>query len=430
MIVTWKRHLVASICAISLTTSACGAQDARADSTRAVPTADSTSRGPWVVDEEQQKVLDASARSAWAYVRRNYSETTGLVRALDSWDYVTIWDIGSAIAAYHSARGLGLIDDSDYRRRMDRALATLEAMPLYQNAIYNKQYSSRTARMSDRNAKLTETGFGWSAIDVGRFLTWMKIVEQNDATAAPVVQRIVKRLDLRRLVDSGYLRGSNRDLKYNNHYEYQEGRIGYEQYAAEGVALWGLRAENALTFSTNGKPVSVLGQTVLADARGDDVLTSEPFIMMGMELGWSGDWESQARGVLAAQEARFKRTKLITMVSEDAIPVPPAHFYYYLVHRNGKDFIVTEPGGKTRPSYSRWISVKAAYGWYALFPSEYTWDAVRAVQRAGATGRGWTAGVYERSRRPTPRFNLNTAAIVLEAALYAKRGCALAKATC
>src|SRR5687767_10982260 len=218
MTVTWKRHLVASICAISLTTSACGAQDARADSTRAVPTADSTSRGAWVVDEEQKKVLDASARSAWAYVRRNYSETTGLVRALDSWDYVTIWDIGSAIAAYHSARGLGLIDDSDYRRRMDRALATLEAMPLYQNAIYNKQYSSRTARMSDRNAKLTETGFGWSAIDVGRFLTWMKIVEQNDATAAPVVQRIVKRLDLRRLVDSGYLRGSNRDLKYNNHY--------------------------------------------------------------------------------------------------------------------------------------------------------------------------------------------------------------------
>ena len=117
----------------------------------------------------------------------------------------------------------------------------------------------------------------------------------------------------------------------------------------------------------------------------------------------------------------------MTMLSEDAVPVPPAHFYYYLLHRNGKDFVVAAPGGATSARYSRWISAKAAFGWHAVLPSDYTWSAVKAVRAAGASGRGWTAGVWERSRRPTPSFNLNTAAVVLEAVYYTKRGCAFLK---
>ena len=382
-------------------------------------------------DEAQRKVLDASARTAWNYVKRNTSDATGLAKALDTWEYVTIWDIGSNLAAIHAARGLQLIDDVEYRTRMDKALGTIEKMPLYQGTSYNRQYNARTGDMVDRDQKVSETGFGWSAIDMGRFLVVLKVIEQNDATAAPVVQRIVSRLQLPKLVDAGYLAGANRDTKYNNHFEYREGRIGYEQYGAEGLALWGVRADSALSFETNGRAITVMGQSLLSDARKDDMLTSEPFIMAGLELGWTNPtWEQQSRNLLAAQQARHKKTGRITMVSEDAIPVAPAHFYYYLVHRNGQDFVITGPGGETGKSYPRWISVKAAYGWHALFPNDYTWRAVKAVQRAGSTGRGWNAGVYEYSKRPTPMFNLNTAAVVLESVLYAKRGCALIKPNC
>ena len=382
-------------------------------------------------DEEQRKVLDASARTAWNYIKRNTSATTGLAKALDSWEYVTIWDIGSNLAAIHAARGLQLIEDSEYRARMDKALGTIERMPLYQSTSYNRQYNARTGAMVDRDQKVSATGFGWSAIDMGRFLVVLKMIEQNDAAAAPVVQRIVSRLQLPKLVNAGYLAGANRDVKYNNHFEYQEGRIGYEQYGAQGLALWGVRADSALAFETNGRPVTVMGQSLLADARKDDMLTSEPFIMAGLELGWTNPtWEQQSRSLLAAQQERYRRTKRITMVSEDAIPVAPAHFYYYLVHRNGQDFLITGPGGETGKGYPRWISVKAAYGWHALLPSDYTWTAVKSVQRAGATGRGWNAGVYEISKRPTPMFNLNTAAIVLESVFYSRRGCALIKPSC
>ncbi|MEX2153240.1 MAG: DUF3131 domain-containing protein [Gemmatimonadaceae bacterium] len=387
---------------------------------------------PTVSAGEQNRVLLRSAKTAWNYVKRNSSGATGLANAVDNWKFATIWDVGSMLGALHSARGLEIISDADYRRRMDRLLQTLETMPIYNGAAFNKKYIAATAQMADKNDKPSTEGFGWSVVDLGRFLAWMKIIEQNDPVAAPAVQRVIARLDLKQLVDSaGYLLGANTDLQFNKHYDYQEGRIGYEQYAAEGLALWGVRAERAIDFSANGTPVSVLGFRVLADRRGDDVLTSEPFIMMGMELGWTNPiWEEQARNVLAAQRERFKRTRIITMVSEDAIPVKPAYFYYYLVHRNGQDFVVRAPGSQPNPSYPRWISTKAAFAWHALFPSDYTWSAVRAVQPAGATGAGWTGGVYERSKRPTPSFNVNTAGIVLEAAYYAQRGCAFIKPTC
>ena len=378
-------------------------------------------------DAERQRVLDASARSAWAYIQRNSFDATGLVRALDSWEYVTIWDIGSTLASYYSARGLGLISEQDYRSRMDRALATLAAMPLYRDSMFSRQYSARTAKMVDRDSKPSTTGYGWSAVDMGRFLAWLKIIERGDPPSAPVVKQIIARLNLERLVNDGLLQGTNTDPKYDSHFEYQEGRIGYEQYAAEALALWGVRAERALDFNAHGRPVQVLGETVLADARGDDLLTSEPFVMMGMELGWTPAWRQLSEAVLRAQERRSKRTGRVTMLSEDAIPVKPAYFYYYLLLHNGKTFVVSAPGGGVSASYPRWVSAKAAFGWHALLPSDFTWRAVETVQRAGASGRGWTAGVYERSRRATPSQNLNTAAVVLEAVYYMKRGCAFLK---
>ena len=390
-----------------------------------------TFEGPKASAEEQRKLMQRAARIAWSYVERNYSPESGLVKALDTWAPVTIWDISSALAAYHSAHELGIISDADYRRRMDQALQTLETAALYDGVAFNKAYDSRTGVMLDRNSQKSPVGYGWSALDMGRFLVWMRIIADNDPAAAPSVQRIVDRLDLQRLVKDGYLRGGTLDPQHGNHHEYQEGRIGYEQYAAHGFSLWGVTAPKALDFTMNGEPVDVLGYRILADRRDGENLTSEPFLMMGLELGWpSRAWEEQARNVLAAQRERYRKTKIMTMVSEDAVPLKPAFFYYYVLHRDGEDFVVRAASGGVSRSYPRWISTKAAFGWHALFPSDYTWSAVQVVQPAGASGRGWHAGVFERSKRPTPSYNLNTAAIVLEAAYFAQRQCPLVKPSC
>jgi hypothetical protein len=292
-------------------------------------------------------------------------------------------------------------------------------------AAFNRLYAAASGRMVGRDHKPTTRGHGWSATDLGRLLVWLKIVSTHDPEHEALARRIVARLDLDRIVRDGYLRGEELTARGRRRL-FQEGRIGYEQYAAAGFALWGIRAEGALDLNANATPVTVLGQSVLADRRGDDLLTSEPVVMLGLELGWpSADWERLARAILAAQEERHRRTGLVTIVSEDAVPRPPAYFYYYLLHHNGEDFVVVTPSHDLVPWNLRWVSAKAAFAWHALFPSAYTWLALQTIKGAESPNVGWSAGVYERSRVKVQSNNLNTAAVILESAAYFVRGCPL-----
>jgi hypothetical protein len=392
--------------------------------TRPAPPPDGTLTSPdrGTVVDERQLFLNA-ARIAWAFADRNYIPATGLSRAHDTYQYVTLWDVASGLAATHSAHELGFISDAIYNQRIQRTLSTLASADMFENAAFNRSYDSRTGKMIDRKQRLSSRGYGWSVTDIGRLLTWLRILAVNQPQFATQAAAIVKRLDMSRLIKDGYLRSEDLSPTTGALHPYQEGRIGYEQYTAAGLALWGYRAENALDARLNAVPASVLGVSIVADKRGDERITSEPYIMMGMETGWySPEMRQQAWRVLAAQEARYKSTGILTMVSEDALPDPPYYFYYYDVYRQGRSFVVDGPIGGPFVESPRWISSKAAFAWHALLPSPYTLAVLQAVQSAGLPGRGWGAGVYEGSLRPTGDASLNTAALILEAAVYNLRG--------
>ncbi|MEO7457479.1 MAG: DUF3131 domain-containing protein [Gemmatimonadaceae bacterium] len=391
--------------------------------------APATSARPSASDDEQTEFMTKSARAAWTCVAREVT-SAGFVGATRNYQYLTVWDMGSGLAAAWSARELGFITPVQYEAFVGRTLGSIEKMPLYDNAAFNRMYSATNGGMVDSKAQPSTKGMGWSALDHGRLLLWLKLVGNDNPAFAARAQAIVTRLDMNRLVKDGYMQGEEISAKTGLHRAYQEGRVGYEQYAAEGFAQWGAKVGGALDFAANGKPVVVNGQTIITDARGGDVMTSEPFVMMGLELGWnSPTWRNLALAVLAAQEARFKSTGIVTMVSEDAIPVPPAYFYYYLLYHEGKPFVVTTVSGATSDSFPRWVSAKAAFGYHALAPSDYTWRALQAVKYGGDSD-GWTAGVFEGTKNPTKTYNLNTAAIVLESAAYMKRGCAFVTKQC
>ena len=393
--------------------------------TRPVPAPDSTvltSPDRANVVDERQLFLNA-ARIAWAFADRNYQPATGLSRAHDTYQYVTLWDIASGLAATHSAHELGFITDAIYNQRIQRTLSTLASADLFENVAFNRSYDSKTGKMIDRKQRISSRGYGWSVTDIGRLLTWLRILAVNQPQFAAQAASIVKRLDMSRLIRDGYLQSEDLSPTTGALHPYQEGRIGYEQYSAAGLALWGHRAENALNARLNAVPASVLGVPIVADKRGDERITSEPYIMMGMETGWySPELRQQAWRVLAAQEARYKATGILTMVSEDALPDPPYYFYYYDVYRQGRSFVVDGPIGGPFVESPRWISSKAAFAWHALLPSPYTLAVLQAVQGSGLPGRGWGAGVYEGSLRPTGDASLNTAALILEAAVFNLRG--------
>lgn len=371
-------------------------------------------------DAASRPAFDEAARAAWTFVKAHVEPATGWIAPLENYHYATIWDVASGMAALFCARELGYLDDATYHSLMRRALGTLKEAQLFDGIAYNKSYSTRTGRMVGRNNSPTARGTGWSVTDIGRLLLWLKIIAQHQPEYAADAETIARRNSSERLVRGGYVWGASvfgsRELR-----EYQEGRIGYEQYAAEGFRAWGFPVARAVDVSENAVPIRIMGKQLAADLRAYDRLTSEPFVLLGLEAGWSPEVHELAAQLLAAQEERYRRTGKVTIVSEDAISRAPHYFYYYCAYTKAREFAidVQDPGAVV--SGPRWVSAKATYGWHALLPSSYTRKAVASVAPA-RTPRGWGSGVYEADGRSTGTVNINTQAVILEAALYHRRG--------
>ncbi len=363
--------------------------------------------------EEKQLYRDI-ARASWAYLDQNYQPATGLVNATPDWANTTLWDVGGQIIAFVAAKQLGLIAPADFQKRMTTTLNTLERAPLFRGAAFNKEYSTKTGAVAMERT-------GWSATDLGRLLVALKVLAQQEPAFAAQAERVVRRNDFKQIVKDGYLQGQLIGSS-GKPWSYQEGRIGYEQYVARGFSLWGADVGNALDVKKNAQPVNVMGVPLLADKRYQDRLVSEPFVLYGLELGLDGDMRDLAANMLKAQEARYKSTGVVTIASEDAVSVPPQYFYYYCVYCSGKPFIIdASTPGKTLDS-PRWVSTKAAYGWHALMPSDYTKLAVDYVGGARDPKRGWASGVFEGSKKSTQTYDINTASVMMEVALYRLRG--------
>ena len=421
--------------AVAVVATALACQQSNADQTteerRSVPAArnnQTPAYAPAVLREkvpvdraaEDKRFADA-ARAAWALIDRAYYPATGLASAQPNWAYPTTWDAASALAAYFSARGLGLISDEEYKQRATRALTTFKNARLYNGIAYGRNYDAKTGELVGPDQKPHPNGTGYSAIDVGRLLVVLKIIATHDADLAPAAEAVARRVDAGRALRGGYMMGEELSKKTGKPNNYQEGRIGYEQYSATGFTLWGMPAANAVNARNNAIKATVLGIPITGDRRGLDRITSEPFILHGLELGFDQQMRELAWQTLSAQAARYSSTGQMTMASEDAINRAPYYFYYYCVYCTKKPFVINVHSPGIDLSDPRWISTKAAFAWHALMPSKYTWLALDAVQPALASN-GWATGVFEATKKSTETYSLNTAAVILEAALYRKTG--------
>jgi Protein of unknown function (DUF3131) len=385
------------------------------------PTTEQPIAAAVVTPEERQQYLDA-ARLSWNFVSSITEPSTGLARAHANYSYVTLWDIAGVIAANYSAHELGFINDATYDAHIRRILATLSTVDLFERAAFNRIYDAKTGRMVDNASKISNIGAGWSSVDIGRLLVWLRILATKQPQYAPLATQVARRLDMSKVLSGGFLQGLQVDPKSGKRETFTEDEIGYQQYALSGFGMWGARVDpDGLDVRSNVAPVNVLGVRLLVTSPGNDRVMSEPFIMIGLETGFrSPQLRTQAAQVLAAQAARYQRTRIVTAVTEDALPDPPYYFYYYSVYHRGKSFVVESLDDKPfdRP---RWVSSKAAFGWNAVLPNAYTQLVLRTV-RPAVTPNGWGSGVYEDTLQPTGVPSLNTAALIMESALYKTRG--------
>src|SRR5439155_16018103 len=109
----------------------------------------------------------------------------------------------------YCAHELGLIDAGTYDGRMHALLRALEHVPLFDAGTFGRSYDTRTGALVHWQRESGRV-VGWSAIDVGRFLTWLRIVSIDPRFSADA-QAVVKRIDFSRIVERGYIWGSNLD---------------------------------------------------------------------------------------------------------------------------------------------------------------------------------------------------------------------------
>lgn len=367
----------------------------------------------------------AWARTAWSYFERHTSAATGLTESVADFPGTTLWDASSSLLALLSARQLGLVTQQAFDDRMARALDSLGKLPLYAGALPNKSYDVRTLQMTDYRNQPSATGVGWSAIDIGRLLVPLTIVAWHHPRHTEAARKVIARWNTAQLAQGGQLHGMQAGEGAQPQLV-QEGRLGYEQYAARTLGLMGLDVEVAADPLAHLKLVAVQGVQVPVDDRdarrfgAQNVVASEPWMLQGLEFGWTASGREMAWRVYRAQEQRFRATGTLTAVTEDHVDQAP-YFVYGGVWANGEPWAVVTSRGEPMPQL-RTLSTKAAFAWHALLRTPYTQQLVDAVAGLNDPSGGWYAGLYEAGRKPNQSLNANTNAVVLESLAYMARG--------
>lgn len=369
-------------------------------------------RPVWSAEERR------AAQVAWRYFLRNLHPDTGLVYQADDRPSATVRDQGHALMALFSARHLGLLSAKDYDVRLTRMLATLARMPLYRGELPNRYYDARTGRMTDADGQPTETGVGFSGLDLGRLASALAVVRASDPAHRPQIDQVLLSWRWQRLTHRGTLMSGWWDTDRERWLS--EPGLANQDYAVRAFAALGLKGLKA-------PPVGfrmVEGVRVPYDARDFGAsglvvpVRSEPYVLAAVELGLPAPQAIGAQRVYEAQRRRYLATGAITAVDSVRLDRAP-HDLTYGVLVDGTPWKAIAPDG-VDASALRTVSTRAALGWHVLYRSPYTQIAWGAVKEAYDPGRGFYAGRYEGAAGYDQALDAATNAMVLESLLFAR----------
>ncbi|MGJ8597556.1 DUF3131 domain-containing protein [Sulfitobacter sp.] len=383
------------------------------------------------------------AKTAWSYFVKRYQPETGLVNAVGAYPSTTLWDTASYISAMVAAYELCVIDKREFDTRSTKLLNTLRNLDLYQGEAPNKVYNAKTGAKVNYANEPGEVGM--SALDIGRMLVWLRILKERHPHLANSVDSVPMRWNFCNLVnDDGRMFGSFKRGDGTTRYV-QEGRLGYEEYAAKGFALWGFDTSRAMS----PEPLSyttIYDVKVPYDGRDPRVfknqnyVLTEGYILDGLELGWDvptdreGDGEVASHGwraefanrIYLVQQRRFEQTGIVTARSEHQVNGKP-YFVYDAIFADGYAWNTLDPTGEYQPDRAA-IAAKAAVGMWALWDTEYTDLLFESVADLSEPDLGFYEGLYENGNGFIPLQSSNNNGIILAALLYKVQGPILKKA--
>ncbi|PZO38028.1 MAG: hypothetical protein DCF19_17440 [Pseudanabaena frigida] len=359
------------------------------------------------------------ARSAWRYFELN-RQPTGLVSSAAFFPATTMWDIASQFAGMTAARELGMLPADEFDRWMAQSLTSLSKIKLYNNELPNKAYNAATLQPVNYGKLDAYQEIGFSALDIGRLGMWLDLISARYPQHKDAIKTVTARWNLTRLSDRGQLMGT--DARSGKEEWQQEGRLGYEQYGAYGLTKLGLQPTVALNPNAEMTTFDILGVAVPVDRRTTyhNYVTSEPYILDGLESGFKALPAEFAARVLQVQQRRYWETKQLTAWSEDNLDRAP-WFVYNSIFVDGQPWKTLDSSGKDASAF-RGSSTKAAVGWNMLFRTSYTERVYKGLRGLADPERGVFAGYYEETQEPNRALTLNTNGIILEALLYSHVG--------
>ena len=376
------------------------------------------------------------ATIAWQYFKKNYQAETGLVNSVENYPATTMWHLADYIAALIAAHQLEIIDLHEFDKRLSKVLGFLNTMPLYGGKLPNHTYHTKSGRMVEFNNNPGKTG--WSAVDLGRLLIWLHTAKVNYPHFSEYIDRVVLRWNFCELIDNcGTLYGA---LQVKDRQTiFQEGRLGYEEYAARGFELWGFNTERAASLEPS-ETVYVYGEPLRIDARDpretgvQAPILSLGFFLDGMEFNWdlAGDRRSGAKvhsdsdmaemaaTVYRLQALRYEKDKIFTARTDHPLSSKP-FFVYDSIFTMGFAWNTTDDQGKFEPKGAL-VATKAVFGMWVLWKTAYTDALMKVVDCLGDPKRGWLEGRHERSGAWEDLVTISTNAVVLEALWYKRKG--------
>ncbi len=370
-----------------------------------------------------------TASKAWAYFDRTFFPETGLPQGAVGSDVVTMWDIGSYLAAMVSARRTNVLDKITFDRRMTSVVHWLNSMELNDYGLPNKFYNARTGQMIQGDGKPGQDGF--SALDIGRMLIWLRYVRNEFITYATAIDRAVLRFNFRNILDSdgllhGAARTSDGPIKL-----FREGRLGLQQYAALGFKLWGFNVNQSLSIR-HQSAITIFDHWLPFDNRPTGnpaqfaAVTTRMAMLAGLEFGFAVPHSKKsgknsfmrklADAVYLVQKARFSQQGRLTARDSHLMDHPP----YYVIDSifvNGAPFATIDNKGNYVPEAAI-ISIKAAYAMWALYDSPYTDALIEALAPIYDEYGGWFSGTYEKNGAINRVITLDCNAIILEALAF------------
>ena len=369
-----------------------------------------------------QDELLADARQAWTYFDRFSVAATGLcfdtadVQQRYSWLHreLTMWDLGSLIAAVMAAHELGLIPDTDFIVRSELLVRALPVVRIGALLLPSEVISADTA------ASLSAD---FNACDTGRLLNVLHELDAHPLTRGIAAEKIA-RWDLDGVVVGGHVHSVvNGRLvdRFRSHCAHYTARA----FRARGIEV-ASPYETADAASKTDREMQLLQALV-----GLDPLGAEPLLLEALETGLSAPSTLLADVLFGAQRREYDRSGTLVCVSEAPINREPWFTYQGLnVASSEERWTVNATSADPRfatPDFRREIrlvNTKGAYLWAATRPCAYSTLLARHVRdRARLDAMGFSPGVFVATGQGMPGYSdLNTNGIVLESIAFILRG--------